>query len=258
MTDFCIETTAIHDEYIQEYNERFAPLMDLLPNTQFICVTTNPDLVNKRENLKVVDIKKYTDTVFEKNYNQEKGFCEILQATRFGLREAQEMGYLKVIHLQTDMVFVDHFDEDILSKHFKRGIYFDMGGSTLNLKLRNTDKKTKYLAEKYCNSDRELETTPVGDDPVVLFKFKSSEEFDTFNNHLDALCAETFSHKGFTTGIADELVFATKLTGIPSYYDYHGVLHRNVKKYFDVDHGHLHIQHYDDRDPAMLNQRPIG
>ena len=60
MTDFCIETTAIHDEYIQEYNERFAPLMDLLPNTQFICVTTNSDLVNKRENLKVVDYKKYT------------------------------------------------------------------------------------------------------------------------------------------------------------------------------------------------------
>ena len=59
MTDFCIETTAIHDEYVEEYNNRFAPLIDKLSNTLFICVTTNPDLVIKKDNVKVVDIKKY-------------------------------------------------------------------------------------------------------------------------------------------------------------------------------------------------------
>jgi len=257
MTDFCIETTAIHDEYIEEYNERFAPLMDKLPNTQFICVATNPDLVIKRDNVKVVDIKNYTDTNFVKSYDHKGGFCEILQATRFGLRAAREAGYLKVIHLQTDMWFTDDVDEEKLSKHFKRGLYFDMGGSTLNLKLQTQDNKSVYLAEKYKLDDRQLETTPVGDDPVVLFKFKSSEEFHTYLEHLDNLCAETFSHPGFTTGIADELVFAMHLTGVRSYYDYHGVLHRSAQKYFDVEHGHLHIKHYNDRDPSMMEERNL-
>jgi len=257
MTDFCIETTAIHDEYIDEYNKRFAPLRAALPNTQFICVTTNPDRVDKADNLKVVDIKKYTDTNFKKSYDHEGGFCEILQATRYGLKEACEAGYLKVIHLQTDMRFFD-VEEEVLSKHFKRGIYFDMGGSTLNLKLKNGDDKSKFLASKYITSDRDLETLPVGDDPVALFKFKSSEEFHTYLEHLDNLCAETFSHPGFTTGIADELTFAMFLTGVRSYYDYHGVLHRNVAKYFDVNHDHLHIKHYVDRDPTMMDQRQFA
>ena len=257
MTDFCIETTAIHDEYIEEYNKRFIPLMKKLPNTQFICVTTNPDLVLKRDNLKVVDIKKYTDTNFVKSYSHEGGFCEILQATRFGLKEAHEAGYLKVIHLQTDMRYID-VDEDKLSAHFKRGLYFDMGGSTLNLKLQTHDNKTVYLTKKYKLNDRQLETTPVGDDPVVLFKFKSLEEFSTYLNHLDDVCAETFSNPGFTTGIADELVFAMHLTGVRSYYDYHGILHRSANKYFDVDHGHLHIKHYNDRDVTMMDQRQFA
>ena len=257
MTDFCIETTAIHDEYVEEYNNRFAPLIDKLSNTLFICVTTNPDLVIKKDNVKVVDIKKYTNTDFTKTYDHKGGFCEILQATRFGLKEALECGYLKVAHLQTDMCFVDEVTEEKLSKHFKRGIYFDMGGSTLNLKLQTKDDKSTYLAEKYKLDDRKLETTPVGDDPVVLFKFKSIQEFATYLNHLDNLCAETYSHPGFTTGIADELVFAMHLSDIRSYYDYHGVLHRSCDKYFDVEHGHLHIKHYNDRDPAMMGERNL-
>jgi hypothetical protein len=257
MTDFCIETTAIHDEYIEEYNERFAPLMDILPNTRFICVTTNPDLVSKRDNLKVVDIKKYTETEFKKCYDHKGGFCEILQATRFGLREAHEEGFLKVIHLQTDMWFADDVTEEKLTNHFKRGLYFDMGGSTLNLKLASGDNKSKYLAEKYINSDRDLETLPVGDDPVALFKFKSLEEFHEYNNNLEKLCLETFEHPGFTTGIADELTFAMYLTKIRSYYNYHGNLHQNVQKYFDVNHGHLHIKHYNDRDPSMMEERNL-
>jgi len=258
MTDFCIETTAIHDEYIDEYNRRFAKLREALPNTQFICVTTNPSRVDKHPNLKVVDINNYTDTNFIKTYDHQGGFCEILQATRFGLREARLAGYLKVIHLQTDMWFTDDVDEEKLSKHFKRGLYFDMGGSTLNLKLQTQDNKSVYLAEKYKLDDRQLETTPVGDDPVVLFKFKSSEEFETYLGYLDNLCAETFSHPGFTTGIADELVFAMHLTGIRSYYDYNEKSHCSRKKYFDVNHGHLHIKHYDDRDPTMLDMREFA
>ena len=149
-------------------------------------------------------------------------------------------------------------EEEVLSKHFKRGIYFDMGGSTLNLKLKNGDDKSKFLASKYITSDRDLETLPVGDDPVALFKFKSTEEFEKYNNNLNTLCSETFEHKGFTTGIADELTFAMFLTGVRSYYDYHGVLHRNVAKYFDVNHDHLHIKHYVDRDPTMMDQRQFA
>jgi hypothetical protein len=257
MTDFCIETTAIHDEYIEEYNERFAPLMDLLPNTKFICVTTNPNLVIERDNLEVIDIRNFTDTEFKKCYDHEGGFCEILQATRYGLEAAHQAGYLKVIHLQTDMVYNGDVSEENLSKHFKRGLYFDMGGSTVNLKLKTNDPKTKFLSEKYCTDDRDLETTPVGDDPVVFLKFKSDDEFDAFLENLDMLCEETYLHPGFTTGIADELVFAVKLTGIRSFYDYHGVLHRGYPKYFDVEHGHLHIKHYNDRDPSMMEQRNL-
>jgi len=192
MTDFCIETTAIHDEYIDEYNRRFAKLRKALPNTQFICVTTNPSRVKSHPNLKVIDIKTYTNTNFVKSYDHIGGFCEILQATRFGLREARLAGYLKVVHLQTDITFTDEVNEENVSNHFIHGLYWDMGGTTLDKKIKNNDNKAVYLYEKYIGNSEDAKVIPVGDDPVAMFKFNSSEEFETYLYHLDNLCAETY------------------------------------------------------------------
>lgn len=258
MTDFCIETTAIHDEYIDEYNRRFAKLREALPNTQFICVTTNPSRVDKHPNLKVVDIKKYTNTNFVKSYDHEGGFCEILQATRFGIKEAFELGYLKVLHLQTDITFTDEVNEETVSNHFVHGLYWDMGGATLDKKVAHNDNKAVYFYEKYIGNLEDAKVVPVGDDPVAMFKFNDKFEFKLFLEKLDMLCEETYNHPGFTTGIADELAFAMYLTGIKSYYDYNEESHCDRKKYFDVNHGHLHIKHYDDRDPTMLDMREFA
>lgn len=246
MTDFCIETTAIHEEYVNEYNTNYKNLFSILPNTQFICITTHPDKVITRPNLIVKDIREYTDTKFEKSYNQKGGFCEILQSTRFGLYEAYTRNYTKVIHLQTDMVFYDNVSEHELSNHFVDGVYFDMGGSILSEKLKLKDQKTVYLTEKYKPNTDEIY---MGDDPVVFLKFETKEKFKEYLNNLDMLCKDTFNYYYFTTGIADELSFATFLTGIKMFIDYKP---DSRQKFFDVEHNHLHVKHYNDRDPKTI------
>lgn len=255
MADFCIETTAIHDEYIEEYNSNFGSLSDKLDDVEFFCLTSNPEKIIKKHNIIPIDIKKYTQENFSKSYDHKTGFCPILQATRFGMREAYERGYLKILHLQTDAVTIDvTFDTQILSNHFKNGIYFDMGGTVANL-LYAKDPKVKHLIDKF-GLKSDIEKMPFGDDPTVFIKLKNKEIFLTFLDNVDKLCEETYKFEHFTTGLAAELSIGMHITGVRSYYNYHGVLHMKHPKYFDVDHNHLHVQHYIDRDPQMKKNLP--
>ncbi len=251
MTDFCIETTAIHDEYIHEYNKNFEGLIDKLPNTQFFLVTTNPELAIKKPNLKVVDISLYLANghTFTKSYHHKTGFCNILQSTRYGLYEACLYGYTKVIHLQTDMTYSDEITDEKLSGHFKFGIHFDMGGETVGKKLQTNDKKTKFLAEyseRYQINDHNINDIPTGDDPVVFLMFDSPLKFILYLSKLSLLCYKTSHYPEFTTGIADELTFAMYLIGVPSQ------IHTpQDAKYFDVNHQRLHNKHYVDRNTQV-------
>ena len=260
MADFCIETTIIHDVYVEEYNNNFDELSSLLPDIQFYCVTDKPDKIIKRDNITPVDIKKYTDTTFEMNYNLKCGFPEILQATRFGLREAYENNYLKVLHLQSDIMYSTDRDNAVsaekISNHFESGIYFDLGGTNANLLYNNTCGKVKHLITM-CNLKGEIERMPMGDDPVVFFKFKDKDHYATFLDNLEKLCEETIKHEAFTTGLAAELAIAMHQTGTRSYYNYHGVLHRKRDKLFDVNNNYLHVRHYEDRDPQMARNLGI-
>ena len=260
MSDFCIESTAIHNVYIEEYNNNFDELSSLLPDTQFYCITDNPDKIIKKDNITPVDVKKYTDTTFQMNYKLKGGFAEILQATRFGLREAYENNYLKVLHLQSDIIYSTDEDNAVsaekLSKHFKSGIYFDLGGTSANLLYKSPCGKVKRLITM-CNLKGDIEKMPMGDDPVVFFKFKDKEHYTTFLDNLEKLCEETIKHEAFTTGLAAELSIAMHQTGIKSYYNYHGVLHRKRDKIFDVNNNFLHVRHYEDRDPQMARNLGI-
>lgn len=252
MTDFCIESTAIHEEYVEEFNSTYSPLIKRLPNTQFICVTSHPDLVLKRDNLKVVDVKKFTPTKFKKRFDHNGGFAEILQATRFGLREAYDLGYTNVIHLNSDITFVDHISEVHLSNHFKsfkEGIYYDMSGAVpVKSRIVNGDTKTKFLAEYYNLTDDELMRLPVGDEPVVMFNFPSRCHFYAFNDILEKICNETFKHPDFETGIGVEMSFATHLCGMNSVINYTDI----QEKYFDVNNQYLYTKCYEDRDPNTI------
>ncbi len=258
MSDFCIESTVIHDVYIEEYNNNFDEISSLLPDTQFYCVTDKPDKIIKKDNISPVDIKKYTDTIFQMNYKQKGGFPEILQATRYGLYEAYENNYLKVIHLQSDMFVIDKesLSSEKLSNHFKTGIYFDLGGTNANLLYNSICGKVKHLITM-CNLKRDIEKMPMGDDPVVFFKFKDKEHFTTYLDNLEKLCEETIKHEAFTTGIAAEISIAMYQTGANSYYNYHGVLHRKQEKIFDVNNNFLHVRHYEDKDPEMARNLGI-
>ena len=258
MADFCIESTAIHNVYIEEYNNNFDELSSLLPDTQFYCVTDKPDKIIKKDNITPVDIKKYTDTIFQMNYKQIAGFPEILQATRYGLYEAYENNYLKVLHLQSDMFVIDKksLSSEKVSNHFKTGISFDLGGTNANLLYNNTCGKVKHLITM-CNLKAEIERMPMGDDPVVFFKFKDKDHYATFLDNLEKLCEETIKHEAFTTGLAAELAIAMHQTGTRSYYNYHGVLHRKEEKLFDVNNNYLHVRHYEDRDPQMARNLGI-
>ena len=258
MSDFCIESTVIHDVYIEEYNNNFDELSSLLPDTQFYCVTDKPDKIIKKDNITPVDIKKYTDTIFQMNYKQNAGFPEILQATRYGLYEAYENNYLKVLHLQSDMFVIDKksLSSEKVSNHFKTGIYFDLGGTNANLLYNNTCGKVKHLITM-CNLKGEIERMPMGDDPVVFFKFKDKDQYTTYLDNLEKLCEETFKHEAFTTGLAAELSIAMYQTGTRSYYNYHGVLHRKEEKLFDVNNNYLHVRHYEDKDPQMARNLGI-
>ena len=257
MADFCIESTAIHNVYIEEYNNNFDEL-SLLPDTQFYCVTDKPDKIIKKDNITPVDIKKYTDTIFQMNYKQNAGFPEILQATRYGLYEAYENNYLKVLHLQSDMFVIDKksLSSEKVSNHFKTGIYFDLGGTNANLLYNNTCGKVKHLITM-CNLKGDIERMPMGDDPVVFFKFKDKDQYTTYLDNLEKLCEETFKHEAFTTGLAAELSIAMHQTGTRSYYNYHGVLHRKEEKLFDVNNDYLHVRHYEDKDPQMARNLGI-
>ena len=258
MADFCIESTAIHNVYIEEYNNNFDELSSLLPDTQFYCVTDKPDKIIKKDNITPVDIKKYTDTIFQMNYKQIAGFPEILQATRYGLYEAYENNYLKVLHLQSDMFVIDKksLSSEKVSNHFKTGIYFDLGGTNANLLYNNTCGKVKHLITM-CNLKGDIERMPMGDDPVVFFKFKDKDQYTTYLDNLEKLCEETFKHEAFTTGLAAELSIAMHQTGTRSYYNYHGVLHRKEEKLFDVNNNYLHVRHYEDKDPQMARNLGI-
>ena len=258
MADFCIESTAIHNVYIEEYNNNFDELSSLLPDTQFYCVTDKPDKIIKKDNITPVDIKKYTDTIFQMNYKQNAGFPEILQATRYGLYEAYENNYLKVLHLQSDMFVIDKksLSSEKVSNHFKTGIYFDLGGTNANLLYNNTCGKVKHLITM-CNLKGDIERMPMGDDPVVFFKFKDKDQYTTYLDNLEKLCEETFKHEAFTTGLAAELSIAMHQTGTRSYYNYHGVLHRKEEKLFDVNNNYLHVRHYEDKDPQMARNLGI-
>ena len=258
MSDFCIESTAIHNVYIEEYNNNFDELSSLLPDTQFYCVTDKPDKIIKKDNITPVDIKKYTDTIFQMNYKQNAGFPEILQATRYGLYEAYENNYLKVLHLQSDMFVIDKksLSSEKVSNHFKTGIYFDLGGTNANLLYNNTCGKVKHLITM-CNLKGDIERMPMGDDPVVFFKFKDKDQYTTYLDNLEKLCEETFKHEAFTTGLAAELSIAMYQTGTRSYYNYHGVLHRKEEKLFDVNNNYLHVRHYEDKDPQMARNLGI-
>lgn len=258
MADFCIESTAIHNVYIEEYNNNFDELSSLLPDTQFYCVTDKPDKIIKKDNITPVDIKKYTDTIFQMNYKQIAGFPEILQATRYGLYEAYENNYLKVLHLQSDMFVIDKksLSSEKVSNHFKTGIYFDLGGTNANLLYNNTCGKVKHLITM-CNLKGDIERMPMGDDPVVFFKFKDKDQYTTYLDNLEKLCEETFKHEAFTTGLAAELSIAMHQTGTRSYYNYHGVLHRKEEKLFDVNNDYLHVRHYEDKDPQMARNLGI-
>ena len=258
MADFCIESTAIHNVYIEEYNNNFDELSSLLPDTQFYCVTDKPDKIIKKDNITPVDIKKYTDTIFQMNYKQIAGLPEILQATRYGLYEAYENNYLKVLHLQSDMFVIDKksLSSEKVSNHFKTGIYFDLGGTNANLLYNNTCGKVKHLITM-CNLKGDIERMPMGDDPVVFFKFKDKDQYTTYLDNLEKLCEETFKHEAFTTGLAAELSIAMHQTGTRSYYNYHGVLHRKEEKLFDVNNDYLHVRHYEDKDPQMARNLGI-
>jgi len=252
MTDFCIESTAIHEEYVEEFNSTFSPLIDKLPNTQFVCITSHPDNVIKRKNLKVVDVKQYTSTTFKKRFDHEGGFCEILQATRFGLHEAYKLGYTKVIHLNTDITYVDEINEDKLSNHLdniNEGIYYDMSWAfPVYNRIENGDEKTTHLAKCYNITKDEQLKLPVGDEPVVMFNFQNQENYSTFLQYLEELCKETFKHSWFETGIGVEMSFATHLTGMKSVLDYTVI----NKKYFDVNNSFLYNDCYDDKDPKTV------
>ena len=258
MADFCIESTAIHNVYIEEYNNNVDEVSSLLPDTQFYCVTDKPDKIIKKDNITPVDIKKYTDTIFQMNYKQIAGFPEILQATRYGLYEAYENNYLKVLHLQSDMFVIDKksLSSEKVSNHFKTGIYFDLGGTNANLLYNNTCGKVKHLITM-CNLKGDIERMPMGDDPVVFFKFKDKDQYTTYLDNLEKLCEETFKHEAFTTGLAAELSIAMHQTGTRSYYNYHGVLHRKEEKLFDVNNNYLHVRHYEDKDPQMARNLGI-
>jgi hypothetical protein len=251
MTDFCIETTAIHDEYIHEYNKNFEGLIDKLPNTQFFLTTTNPELAIKKPNLVVIDIGLYLAPghKFTKSYDHDTGFCKILQSTRFGLYEACLHDYTKVIHLQTDITYSDDITEEKLSNHFKLGIHFNMGGETVGKKLQTNDVKTKCLAE-YAErhpSDLNINDIPTGDDPVVFLMFDSPSKFVRYLSMLCMLCHKTSQTPSFTTGIADELTFAMHLIGVKSQ-----INTPQDAKYFDVNHAHLHNKHYVDKNPDNI------
>ena len=99
MRDFCVESTAIHEEYVREYNKNILPLAEKLNDVDFYCVTTHPDLVVKKDNIIPIDISVFTNDEFSKSYDHESGFCNILQSTRYGLKAALDNGYVKVIHL---------------------------------------------------------------------------------------------------------------------------------------------------------------
>jgi hypothetical protein len=252
MTDFCIETTAIHDEYIHEYNKNFEGLIDKLPNTQFFLITTNPELAIKKPNLKVVDVSLYMGLgeKFTKSYDHKTGFCKILQSTRYGLYEACLYGYTKVIHLQTDMSYSDEITEENLSNHFKLGVYFDMGGETVGDKLQGNHAKTKYLAEyaeHYPIDNLTVNDIPTGDDPVVFLMFETTTKFVRYLSKLSMLCYKTAQYPEFTTGIADELTFAMHLIGVKS-----RIREPADAKYFDVNHAHLHNKHYVDKNPDNI------
>ena len=259
MNDFCVETTAIHDEWIEEYNKNFDDLSERLNDVQFFCVTNKPDKVLKKENIEVVDIKKYTDIDFTKNYSFETGFAPILQATRYGFYEAYDAGFTKVLHLQTDASY--HRDEgckiksEELSKHFKRGVYFELGGNLLNL-LYAKDLKAKDLVNKY-SLKREMEKIAVGDDPVVFLKFDSKDQVKLFLDKLEELCEETKKEEAYTTGLSLEISLAMHFAGVRSYFNYHSPVHLSVERFFDVNNDYLHVRHYDDRDPEMARNLGI-
>jgi len=259
MSDFCIETTVIHSEWVEEYNKNFSDLSDRLKNVEFFCVTNKPEDIIKKDNIKVVDIKKYTDTSFTKNYNLDTGFATILQATRYGLYEAYEAGYTKVLHLQTDIMYHrdegEKMNEEALSKHFRKGVYFELGGNLLNL-LYATDRKTKELVNKF-DLKRKMERISVGDDPIVFLKLNDKDHFKQFLDNLEILCEETIKHESYTTGLSVELAIAMSQTGTKSYYNYHSPVHLNVERFFDVDNDFLHVRHYEDRDPEMARNLGI-
>jgi len=259
MSDFCIETTAIHDEWIAEYNKNFDDLSSKLNNVQFFCVTNKPDDIIKKDNIKVIDIKKYTDISFTKNYNFDTGFAPILQATRYGMYEAYEAGFTKVLHLQTDMTYHrgdgDKMNEEALSKHFKKGVYFELGGNLLNL-LYAKDLKAKDLVNEY-DLKRTMEKIAVGDDPIVFIKFNDKDHFKCFLDKMEELCDFTKKVEAYTTGLSLEIALAMHLTGIKSYMNYHSPVHNAVERFFDVDNNHLHVRHYEDRDPEMARNLGI-
>jgi len=245
MTDFCIETTAIHDIYVDEFNVNIIPLVKKLPNTQFVVVTDLPDKVTKSDNLKIVDIKKYTSTIFKKRYDNKGGFFEILQATRFGIYEAFNLGYLKVLHINTDAIWCDHVNENNISNHFN-GMLFDMGAHPIS-KWFNIDQKIDFL-RKYIKPEDELKIYK-GDEPVVFIQFDSKDQFSKFIFHMDKICKETFENNNcFETGMGTELVISYYLAGGKFFTDYES----DYNKIFDVDNSHLHLKHYDDRDPNTI------
>lgn len=252
MTDFCVESTAIHEEYVEEFNSTYSPLIKRLPSTQFICVTSHPHLVIKRDNLKVVDIKEFTTTKFKKRFDHHGGFNEILQSTRFGLHVAYDIGYTNVIHLNTDITYVDDISEVKLSQHFKNigeGIYYDMSGAVpVTSRIANGDAKTIHLAEYFSLTDNDLMRLPVGDEPVVMFNFSDRNYFMKFLEILEKICIETFKYPHFETGIGVEMSFASHLCGMKSVIDY-----TNIKeKYFDVNNQYLYTKCYEDRDPNTI------
>tara|TARA_R100000005_G_C4941639_1_gene165899 strand:+ start:17 stop:799 length:783 start_codon:yes stop_codon:yes gene_type:complete len=256
MRDFCVESTAIHEEYVREYNKNILPLAEKLNDVDFYCVTTHPDLVIKKDNIIPIDISVFTNDEFSKSYDHESGFCNILQSTRYGLKAALDNGYVKVIHLHTDFTFVDKVTSDLLSQHFRPGIYFDMGGTTLHNTFKKC-QKTKFLVKEY-KMLPDIEKIGIGDDPVVLFKFKDIEQFQTFYNNLEEICEKTFEHQSFSTGLCAELVVAMHITGVKSYYNYSSPAHSNLNKFFDVAHNHLHVEYYSDRDPDMKDLRKVN
>lgn len=253
MSDFCFESLAVHPEYVREYNKNVVQICDTI-DAPFYCVTTHPEEVIKRDNIFPVHINEYTDQNFSKSYDTQDGFGPILHATRFGIKHAYKSGFKKIVHLHTDFVLCKKdIDTQMVSEHFKPGIYFDMGGCLINSVYQRC-QKTKFLCKKY-NLTTVLEKIGTGDDPVVFFNFdKGDESFDSFYNHLEEMINIWLENDHWSTGLCTELTLSTYLAGYRSYYNYTGVAHDKLnEKFFDVQHNHLHVQYYSDADEKMYD-----